>query len=386
MKIGQTPGAGNANPARLVPRRDTGTLVLGFAGDWDINSRPPGREALETLFSTAPKPETLAFEAHALGGWDSRFLVFCAQASAMAQKAGMRVDESGLPQGAVRLLELAAKVPPRSGAARQAKSESFTARIGGAVLDGLGSANAALSFIGEVTESIGRFLRGKAVFRASDLMAQIKICGVTALPIASLISMLVGLILAYVGAVQLKDFGAQIYTSTLVGIAMVRVLSAVMTGIIMAGRTGAAFAAELGAMQVNEEIDALSTFGVDPVDFLVLPRVLGMTLMMPLLCLYADLMGVIGGFLVGVGFLGITPIQYIEFTKNTVPLVNLWIGLTHSLVFGVLVSVAGCYQGMRCGRSATGVGRATTRAVVTSIVSIIVATSILTVLCNVLGI
>jgi phospholipid/cholesterol/gamma-HCH transport system permease protein len=211
-------------------------------------------------------------------------------------------------------------------------------------------------------------------------------CGIQALPIVSLISLLVGLILAFVGAVQLMMFGAQIYVASLVGIAMVRVMGAIMTGIIMAGRTGAAFAAQLGTMQVNEEIDALKTLGISPMEFLVLPRMLALTLMMPLLCLYADLMGILGGLIVGVGMLDLSAVEYFNQTKASVTLTYFWIGLFHSAVFGVLVALAGCLRGLQCGRSASAVGDAATSAVVTGIVSIIVATAIITIMCNVLGV
>jgi phospholipid/cholesterol/gamma-HCH transport system permease protein len=198
--------------------------------------------------------------------------------------------------------------------------------------------------------------------------------------------MLVGLILAFVGAMQLRLFGAQLYVADLVGIAMVRVMGAVMTGIIMTGRTGAAFAAELGTMEVNEEIDALKTLGISPMEFLVLPRMLALLLMMPLLCLYADLMGVLGGLLVGVGMLDMNLVVYLNETKSALNLNHFMIGLFHSAVFGVLVALAGCLRGMQCGRSASAVGNATTSAVVTGIVSIVVATAILTVIFDVLGI
>jgi phospholipid/cholesterol/gamma-HCH transport system permease protein len=181
-------------------------------------------------------------------------------------------------------------------------------------------------------------------------------------------------------------FGAQIYVANLVGIAMVRVMGAVMTGIIMAGRTGAAFAAQLGTMQVNEELDALETLGISPMEFLVLPRMLALCIMMPLLCLYADLMGVLGGLIVGVGMLDISAVQYYKQTQAAIGLNNLVIGLFHSAVFGILVALSGCLRGIQCGRSASAVGQATTSAVVTGIVSIIVATAIITVMCNVVGI
>jgi len=167
---------------------------------------------------------------------------------------------------------------------------------------------------------------------------------------------------------------------------MVRVMGAVMAGIIMAGRTGAAFAAQLGTMQVNEEIDAFKTLGISPMQYLVLPRMVALALMMPLLCLYADLMGILGGVIVGVGMLDLNIIQYYQQTRASVGLNDFFIGLFQAGVFGILVAVAGCLRGIQCGRSASAVGEATTSAVVTGIVSIIVATALVTIMCNVLGI
>jgi phospholipid/cholesterol/gamma-HCH transport system permease protein len=211
-------------------------------------------------------------------------------------------------------------------------------------------------------------------------------CGAQALPIVSLISVLVGLILAFVGAIELKMFGAQIFVADVVGIGMVRIMGAIMTGVIMAGRTGAAFAAQIGTMQVNEEIDALQTLGISPVEFLVLPRMLALIVMMPLLCLYADLMGILGGIVVGMGMLDLSLTEYLNRTRESVTMAHLWIGLFHSGVFGVLVAMAGCLRGMQCGRSASAVGEATTSAVVTSIVAIVVATAVITFACQLLGI
>jgi phospholipid/cholesterol/gamma-HCH transport system permease protein len=167
---------------------------------------------------------------------------------------------------------------------------------------------------------------------------------------------------------------------------MVRVLAAVMTGIIMSGRIGASFAAELGIMQTNEEIDALKTFGVSPVEFLVIPRMLAMVIMMPILTIYADFMGIVGGFVVSVNMLGLNPIEYLNHTKSAVKLNHLWIGLIHSFVFGVIVAFAGCLRGIKCERNAAGVGEATTSAVVTGITGIVITTAIITYICQILGV
>jgi phospholipid/cholesterol/gamma-HCH transport system permease protein len=243
-----------------------------------------------------------------------------------------------------------------------------------------------LHFLGDIVVSLGRLIRGKAYFRHDDFARLIQRCGIETLLLASLISLLVGMILAFVGSIQLKMFGAQIFTADIVGIAMVRVLSAVMTGIIVSGRIGAAFAAELGMMQTNEEIDALKTLGVSAIEFFVVPRVLALVLMMPVLTIYADLMGILGGFIVGIGMLDLNPVEYWQHTQESVKLNYVWIGLIHSIVFGVIIAVSGCWRGMECERSAAGVGKATTSAVVSGITGIVVATAIITYICQVLGV
>jgi len=174
--------------------------------------------------------------------------------------------------------------------------------------------------------------------------------------------------------------------ANLVAIAMVREMGALMTGIIMAGRIGAAYAAQLGTMQVNEEIDALSTMGISPMEFLVLPRLFAMVLMMPLLTLYSDLLGMMGGAIVGVGMMDITLVQYITQTQATLDLTNISLGIAKSGIYAIIIALSGCMRGMQSGRSAAAVGEATTSAVVTAIVGIIVTDGIFAVLCDVLGI
>lgn len=381
-------GTGNnvAEKAACQVTLQGGDLLVAFAGSWRVGSELPDAEAARSAMRSYAAAKALRFDSAQVTGWDSLFLSTCRALLAVAAEMKLTVDASGLPSGAASLLDLAAKVPERKGAARTTVSSPLLERIGGWTVTARDNFLSLLEFIGEVAMACVSLAKGRAVFQRSTLWSLIQQTGIDAVPIVSLISLLVGLILAFVGAIQLRQFGAQIYVSTIVGIAMVRVMGAIMTGIIMAGRTGAAFAAELGTMQVNEEIDALRTFGFSPAEFLVLPRVLALVLMMPLLCIYADLMGILGGFIVGVAMLGINPLQYLHSTWNSVPLANLWIGLVHSTVFGVLIALAGCYRGMRCGRSALAVGQATTSAVVTSILSIIIATAIITVVCEIIGV
>ena len=242
-----------------------------------------------------------------------------------------------------------------------------------------------VSFIGESLVAVANMFRGKAIYRKVDVVDALQQCGSEALPIVALISVLVGMILAFLGAVQLQMFGAQIYVADLVGVGMVREMGALMTGIIMAGRTGASFAARLGSMQVNEEVDALTTMGFSPMEFLVLPRMVAMVVMMPLLCIYANFLGIVGGAIVGVGMLDLTPTQYYLQTVNAISLQAVASGLIKSVVFGAVVAISGCMHGIRCGRSASAVGDATTKAVVSGIVAIIVWDCAITVVYTIIG-
>ncbi|MDD2320343.1 MAG: ABC transporter permease [Geobacteraceae bacterium] len=361
-------------------------LRIVLTGEWTLANSLPSAQALEAVFSAGPEITRADFEASGLTGWDSGLLTFLISVMELCARRNVAVIRDGLPSGVNRLLALATAVPERQGARRGGAHVSFLERIGSAAIDLWRSLLEMVAFIGEAFTSLVRLLTGKARFRPSDLILTLQECSVDALPIVSLISLLVGLILAFIGAIQLKLFGAQIYVADLVGIGMVRAMGAIMTGIIMAGRTGAAFAARIGTMQVNEEIDALKTTGVSPTDFLVLPRILALSIMMPLLTIYADLMGIFGGFIVGVFGLDLSVAEYYQETIKAVGLTNVWIGLFSGFVYGILVAIAGCMRGMQCGRSASAVGDATTSAVVTSIVSIVVATAVITVLCNIMGI
>jgi len=367
-------------------RKADNTLLVRLKGSWTIGQKLPSGGVVQSQVESDPAIKQITFDAHELSGWDSGLLSFLTKIINQCSAKNITLNQEGLPEGVRKLLQLAFAVPERKGARKEAVREPLLARIGASTIAAGLAFIDTLSFIGEAFLTFLKFFVGKARFQRSDLMLTIQQSGVQALPIVSLISVLVGLILAFIGAVQLMMFGAQIFVADLVGIAMVRVMGAVMVGVIMAGRTGAAFAAQIGTMQVNEEIDALQTLGISPMEFLVLPRMLALILMMPLLCVYADLMGVLGGFIVGVGMLDISATQYINQTINALNLYHFFIGLFHAFVFGILIALAGCLRGIQCGRSASAVGQATTSAVVTSIVSIVVATAIITIVANLLGI
>ena len=363
-----------------------GTVRLQLSGSWRLSQPLPAAADVERQLEARSDLRRVVFEAQGVSDWDSGLLTFLRRLDGFVRRAGLEADASGLPEGVRRLLQLATAVPERSGAQRSTTPGSFLTRVGKEALALVEGSRDVLAFLGEVTLAFGRLLRGKARFRRSDLMLTIQQVGAQALPIVSLISFLVGMILAFLGSVQLLQFGAQIYVAPLVAIGMARDMAAMMVGIILAGRTGAAFAAQLGTMQVNEEIDALSTFGFAPMDFLVLPRMLALVLMTPLLCLYADLLGILGGAFVGVWFLDLPAVTYYQSTQYGVRLIDFGGGLIKAAVYGIVVAVAGCLKGLQCGRSSAAVGQATTSAVVTSIIFIVVSMAILTVIYNALGI
>ncbi len=294
------------------------------------------------------------------------------------------VDENGLPEGVRNLLQLTRKkvlTPPKN-----AEESGFFATIGEQSILFFEQAIQQLTFTGEIFQSYIRFYTGRARFLKRDLSYFLLDCGPLALPIVTLIAFLVGFTLAFIGAVQLQMFGADIFVANLVGLTMAREMGPMMAAIIMAGRTGAAFAAQLGTMQANEEVDALQTMGLNPFDFLVLPRMTALVVMMPMLAVWADFVGILGGFFIGVFSLDISPILYFEQTVNAIKLNHFMVGIIKSVFFGYIVAFCGCLKGMHCGRSADAVGKATTSAVVTSIVFIVIADAIFTFFFNLIGI
>ena len=373
-------------PALSCHRREDGGLAVTVSGDWLLSAPLPATGAVLAHLGEAPKPKTISFDASYLGRWDTGLVAMLVAVRHHAEAAGVRVDQDGLPESVKRLLALAFAVRAPEGARRVRARSGMIERIGEATLSVACAGIDLLTFTGEVTLSLGRMLTGRATYLRSHLLQYVQEAGAEALPIAGLITFLIGMIFAFVGVMQLAPFGVGIYTADLVAIAMVREMSPIMTAILMAGRTGASYAAEIGTMKVNEEVDALTTLGLNPVDFLVTPRVLALTLMLPLLSLYGSLMGILGGMLVGLMMLDVNVTQYSQQTVEAVELRHLWGGLLKSLVFGSLVAMAGCQQGMACGGSALAVGQATTRAVVAGIVLIVVSASLLTVIYINLGI
>ena len=378
---------GNSEQGSVSVSRDEGGDVrVCLAGPWHLKRDVPSFAIFRSQLEASPPPARITFEASRLAQWDSGLLSFLVRISEFCRERGIAQDRNGLPKGLLRLLELAEAVPEKKGARSQPARVSFFERVGNATVGYGLPVNDFLGFLGRLTIAFGKFVRGRARYRREDLIEAIQDCGSSAVGIVSLIAFLVGVILAFMGAVQLSQFGASIYVADLVGIGMVRDMGAMMAAIIMSGRTGAAFAAKLGTMKVTQEIDALTTMGISSMEFLVLPRVLALVLMMPLLCLYSDFVGILGGMFVGVGMLGLSASSYMRETISTLTLINLFGGVLKGSVYGALIAISGCLRGFQCGNSSSAVGDAATQAVVMSIVMVVVACGLFAVMFNVLGI
>jgi phospholipid/cholesterol/gamma-HCH transport system permease protein len=373
-------------PPRLAVRqKEPGVWVVEIAGDWLERSRLPDISTVEK--ELAGRPATaLEFDAASLGGWDSALLVRILAVHDLCAKANVEFRPATLPAGLAKLISLSQAVPEKKDAARREVKTPWLQRVGESGLAAWTGGTAMLSFLGESVVALLKLVRGRAQFRWSDTLLVIQQCGPEALGIVALINFLIGLILAFVGATELARFGASIYTADLVAVAAVREMGCIMTGIILCGRTGAAFAAQLGTMKVNQEIEAFQTFGISPFEFLVLPRMLALVLMMPLLCIFADLIAIGGGFLVSTLMLDVAPQVYLARTVESINLASFLLGIFKGSFFGVIIALTGCLRGMQCGTNAAAVGLTTTSAVVTGITWIIASDGVFAVICSALHI
>lgn len=351
--------------------------VLGLGGEWRGH-----RAALPDAPGALVQGE-VRFDTTGLSSWDAALASTLWQRLSALTRPPVTIDLQGLPAGLRDILSMALTETPAAAAPRP--DAGRIARVGASTQAWWDDGRRSITFVGEVLLSVGRLLRGQSGMRWSDLAWQVEQTGPRSLPIVALVSFLVGLIVAYMGAAQLQRFGAQNYIADLVTVGVVREVAALLVGIVLAGRVGAAFAAQIGSMRANEEVDALTTLGINPVDFLVLPRVLALLIVGPLLTAFAALVGMAVGWLVAVGLYGVTPLEYVYASAQALTLPHVLIGLLKGTVYAVLVALAGCLQGMSAGRSAQAVGDATTAAVVQAIVWMVVAASVLTVVFQQLG-
>ncbi|MBF8270131.1 MAG: hypothetical protein HW386_1840 [Gammaproteobacteria bacterium] len=355
------------------------TLRIVLSGPWILRNRLPSTALVMEQLDTRRGLQSVSFDSSGITVWDTGLLVFLSRLLQHCTERNLTVDRSSLPEGVRALLNLAAAVPEVGQSSAPGHRAGTLEHIGNFTLQSGVGLRHGLKFTGEVILSFIRLLRGKAQFRPADLFLIIEQTGPNALPVVSLVSYLVGLILAYMGAAQLERVGAEIYIADLVAIGMVREIAALMTGVIMAGRTGAAFAAEIGTMNVNEEIDAFRILGISVIDFLVMPRVLALVLMIPLLTLYSGLVGIAAGMTVAVLVFDFSMFEYYQQTIRALDLTQFGVGLFKGTAYGVVVALSGCLRGLQCGRSAQAVGQATTSAVVTGIVYIVVVASAITI-------
>ena len=365
--------------ARATAIKTDGGFDVSLGGVWQVTAPRPSWTELRG----EETPARVRLRLDDVDKWDTSLLLFLYEVQEWCRAAGIYCDTDLLPEKIRTLLGQFTSAHETS--VPFDRSANLFTGVGTATLETWNRARTASTFVGESVIGIIRLIGRPHKFRWRDCFDQMQQCGAMALPIVSLISFLVGLIMAYQAAVQLRQFGADIYVADLVGLSVVREMGPMMAAIILAGRTGAAFAATLANMKANEEVDALETLGIPPVQFLVLPRLVALVCMMPLLALYANGVGILGGMFVAAGVLDIPPSAYWIETQSIVDLSDVNSGLIKSVAFGVLIGLAGCLRGLQAERSAAGVGRAATSAVVTAILLIIVADSLFAVVFNMLG-
>jgi phospholipid/cholesterol/gamma-HCH transport system permease protein len=372
-----------ANP-RLTTQVNGGDTLVTLIGDW--TTQDDGGAAASTVTAAIfdrKELKAIEFDSSRLGRWDSSLLVYLSAVHRAAAPRSIRVDDGGIPIAARRLLALlqqqaAPPSPPRR--------PMFVERLGLRAIAQWCELRAVTVLVGGQVLQTGAALLGRAKMRRVDFIGCMYDAGIAALPMVALVNVLVGAILAFVGAIELRRFGADIYIANLVGLAQVREMAAVMTAIVMSGRTGGAYAAEIASMQGSDELDALRVLGIPLQDYLVLPRVMALTLMTPVLYLYGSAIGILGGFAVAVSMLNISPELFMSQTRSAVTMHQISFGLMKSISFGALIALAGCRIGLKAGRSATDVGHAATSAVVVSIIGIIMLDAVFAVCANALDI
>jgi phospholipid/cholesterol/gamma-HCH transport system permease protein len=375
-------------PAESSPdwrlRRTNGRNVLVLRGDWIARSgRIP--EFPDDSLIDQKGGDTLAFDTGDLGRWDSGLIAFLWDVKRAAAVASLTVDGSTLPESARKLLGL---LPSTIGEPASSQRRGFRPFnwLGGKTLGMFAEVGVVSELFASTVEGGLRAVVAKALIRGVDLLANVRAAGPSALIIVSVVNFLIGAILAFVGAVQLRRFAADIFVANLVGLALVREMAAVMTAIVMAGRTGGAYAARIATMRGNEEIDALEVVGIPISDYLILPSVLALVFMMPLLYLYGCLVGMLGGFVVSISMLNITSLGFLHQTLDAIPFDQFVFGFTKTIAFAIMIGLTSCRIGLQAGRSAADVGIAATRAVVVGIVGVIAMDAVFAVLANVVGI
>ncbi|MEJ1996323.1 MAG: ABC transporter permease [Limibacillus sp.] len=375
-----------AEQADIQLLRDGAAGRLVCSGDWRLPALPEllpvfdrldlkGLTRLEVSLERVARIDTAAAWQlyRRIGAWRD--------AGAEVEVTGLREEQKDLLAQVADLAALETAPGPKREIIRE-----FVERIGVAtVAIGL-EARDLLNFLGMTIVTLGRALGNPRRLPFTAIVNHMQQTGLNALPIVGLLAFLIGVVLAYQGADQLATFGAEIFTVNLVGLGVLREMGILITAIIVAGRSGSAFTAQIGTMQVNEEIDALETIGLDPVQVLVLPRVIALVLVLPLLTFYADVLGVLGGAFMCIYALDITPEQFMKQFQAAVAIDHFWVGLSKAPIFAFIISLVGCFEGMKVGRSAASVGRQTTKAVVEAVFLVIVLDAFFSIFYSIIGV
>ena len=366
----------------LDAQRAGAGLLLRLQGDWLSAGLPAIQAELEQLRpaeGTSVSVDGAGAQFDVSGAWLLHdYLRGCAA-------RGCRVEYAGEPPPFTALIERTESgraphaLPARERAAWM-RAEAAVESIGRRTLRTLGNVHSTLEFVGRLCVTAGAAARHRRQLRPTSIARHVYDTGVSAIPIVSLIAFLISVILAYIGAQQLRRFGADIFVVDLVTIGLLRELGVLLTAIIVAGRSGSAFAAEIGAMRLNQEVDALEATGVNPVEVLVLPRLLGLMIALPLLAMIADVIGLVGGGILCRLLLDMPVLQYVNRVQDSISSTTFWVGIWKAPVFAVLIAMAGTRCGFRVRSSTRELGRLTTLAVVQSIFFVILADALFAVL------
>lgn len=361
-----------------------GHLRLAVGGDWTT-------AALDQSGWTQATPanvtgQVVQVELDGIGSLDSNGALALTRWLYSIERQAQAVDLRDPPPHLRTISRLLAEQDPPEPTPRRRGPSDQLEKLGRATVEFAGIATCLIAFLGELTISLVKTLLRPEQLRGKSTVYHMQQAGVAALPIVGLLSFLIGVVTAYQGADQLARFGAEIFTVNVVGVGVLREMGALITAIVVAGRSASAFAAQIGTMRINEEVDALRVIGIDPMVVLVVPRALALILIFPFLVVYADAMGVLGGAIMATISLDITFSQFAGQFQAGVPLDSLWIGLSKAPLFAGAIAGIGCYQGLQVGQGAAAVGEKTTAAVVQAIFLVIVIDALMSIVYSILGV
>ena len=375
-----------ATAASLTGTSQGGWLQLAAAGRWDISAAGRLDAELTRLASRPGQP--VRIDLSRLEALDTAGAWLIYRTLKRLKGDNIAVEMTGLKPDHRLLLERVAASdrpapiePPHVNVMRRLMEE-----VGEGTLQAAREFRELVAFVGLTVLTIGRTIRHPGRLRVTALVFHMEQVGVNALPIVGLISFLVGVVLAYQGASQLQKFGAELFVVNLIGVSVLREIGILLTAIVVAGRSGSAFTAQIGAMKVREEIDAMRTLGLDPMEVLVLPRFLALVLTLPLLGFFSDIMGLLGGGLMAWVSLGIGPQLFLERMRDSIDIWHFWVGMIKAPAFAALIALVGCFEGLRVEGSAESLGNLTTRSVVEAIFLVIVADAAFSIFFNLVGV